>query len=104
VPVTVEITQRELALQLALGVPLFAVKGFGAPEVERVYTRAYTLCQQVEEMPQRFLALEGLWRFYLQRGEHQTGRDLAEQLLTLAHCHQDPLFFLPAHRAPGGTL
>ncbi|MCI0526082.1 MAG: AAA family ATPase, partial [Nitrospira sp.] len=46
-PDTPERIQQELALQIALGVPLTATKGYAAPEVEKVYTRAYELCQQV---------------------------------------------------------
>src|SRR5262249_49525027 len=37
---TPERTQQELRLQLALAVPLMATRGFTAPEVESVYTRA----------------------------------------------------------------
>jgi predicted ATPase/class 3 adenylate cyclase len=39
-PDTPERTQQELTLQLALGVPLMATKGYAAPEVEHTYTRA----------------------------------------------------------------
>ena len=59
-------------------------KGFAAPEVGAVYTRARELCQQVGETPQLFPALWGAVAFYLMRGELQTARELAEQLLTLA--------------------
>ena len=64
--------------------PLMATKGFAAPEVEQAYTRARELCQQVGETPQLFPVLFGLWAFYLGRGELQTARELAEQLLSLA--------------------
>jgi predicted ATPase len=39
-PDTPERTQQELTLQTALGGSLMTIKGFSAPEVERVYTRA----------------------------------------------------------------
>ncbi len=42
-----------------------ATKGFAAPEVERVYTRARELCQQVGETPQLFPVLWGLWHFIM---------------------------------------
>src|SRR5262249_15646010 len=38
-PDTTKRDQQELTLQLALGVPLQATKGFAASEVEKVYTR-----------------------------------------------------------------
>jgi predicted ATPase/class 3 adenylate cyclase len=80
-PDTPERTQQELLLQVALGGSLFAVQGYAAPEVERVYTRARALCQQVGDTPQLFQVLRGLFLFYNVRGEPQTAQDLAEQLL-----------------------
>jgi predicted ATPase len=45
-PESPERFQQELELQLALGTPLIATKGFAAPEVGGVYARARELCQQ----------------------------------------------------------
>ena len=59
-PDTPERTQQELTLQLALGAPLMATKGYAAPEVDRAYTRARELCQQMGETPQLFPVLWGL--------------------------------------------
>src|SRR5262249_27827031 len=39
-PDTPERAQHELALQIALGVPLIVLKGYGAPEIEKTYLRA----------------------------------------------------------------
>ena len=61
-PDTPERAQQELTLQIALGVPLMATKGYAAPEVEQAYARARELCQQVGETPQLFPVLWGLWR------------------------------------------
>jgi predicted ATPase len=103
-PDTPERTQQELTLQIALGTPLMATKGFAAPEVERAYARAQELCQQVGETPQLFRVLSGLWFFYLARAELQTAHELAEQLLSLAQNVQDPAFLVEAHQALGMTL
>ena len=46
-PDSPERNQHELALQVALGVPLTAVTSWGAPEVEKVYQRARELCKEV---------------------------------------------------------
>ena len=43
-PDTPERVQQEFTLQLALGVPLMATKGFTAPDVEKTLTRARELC------------------------------------------------------------
>ena len=103
-PDTPERTQQELTLQITLGFPLAAAKGQGAPEVERVYTRARELCQQVGETPQLFPVLFGLWRIYNFRSELQTARELAEELMSLARNAQDPALLLQAHRALGAAL
>jgi adenylate cyclase len=52
--------RHELTLQLALGELLMMVKGYGAPEVGEVYTRAHTLCQSVGEPSQLCRTLQGL--------------------------------------------
>jgi predicted ATPase len=100
-PETVEHTQWELALQMALGPALLATKGYGAPEVEATYTRARVLCQKVGETPQLFPALWGLWIFYLTRAEHHTAHALGTQLLSLAQHHHAPDLVLEAHAALG---
>jgi predicted ATPase len=101
---TAERTQHELTLQTALGGSLMTITGFAAPEVERVYTRARALCRQVGETPQLFPVLWGLWLFYEVRGELQTARELAGQLLSLAQRQQDPAPLLHAYRAMGQTV
>jgi TOMM system kinase/cyclase fusion protein len=102
-PDTPERAQQELTLQITLGSPLQAAKGYGAPEVGTVYTRARELCRRVGETPQLVRVLPGLWKFYLVRAEHQTVRELGEQFLTLAQSAQDPVLLLEAHRALGNT-
>jgi predicted ATPase len=103
-PDTSERTQQELALQIALGSPLQAIKGYGAPEVEAVYTRARELCQRIGETSQLFPVLRGLYVYYLLRGELRTAHELGQRLLSLAQSVQDPAFLLEAHFALGQTL
>ncbi len=103
-PEAPERTQHELTLQIALGAPLMAVKGYAAPEVEKAYNRALALCRQAGETPQLFPVLWGLWAFYHIRGELQTARELAEQFLSLAQSVQDPAPLLEAHYMLGETL
>src|SRR5207253_7046996 len=57
-PDTTERAEQELCLQLTLGVPLIATRGYAAQEVGRVYLRARELCQQLGETPD---VSEGLW-------------------------------------------
>ena len=103
-PDTAERAQQELALLIALGPLLQAIKGNAAPEVERTYARARELCQQVGQTPQLFPVLRGLCSFYAVRGELRTAHELAEQLLTLAQRVQDRPLLLEAHRMLGNLL
>jgi predicted ATPase len=97
-------TQQELAMQITLGPALMATKGYAAPDVEHVYTRAWTLCRQVGETAQSFEVLRGLRMFYFVRGELQTALELSEQLLALAEQQQDPVYLVEAHFTLGSTL
>jgi tetratricopeptide (TPR) repeat protein len=96
--------QDELDLQVTLGPVLMVTHGVTAPEVERVYMRAYALCQQVRETPQLIATLRGLRHFYQTSGQYQTAQALAERLLALARSHQDPALLMEAHLAMGLTL
>lgn len=58
-PDTRERTRQELDLQIALALALHALKGQAAPEVERAYARARTLCKQGEDTSQLFRVLLG---------------------------------------------
>jgi predicted ATPase len=78
-------------------------KGLAAPEVGKAYTRARELCQQVGETPQLLPVLFGLWRFYLNRAEFQTGRELGEQFLRLAQ-RVEPTHLVGAHYMLGVNL
>src|SRR5262249_15498892 len=101
---TPERAQREITLQTTLALALMATQGQAAPEVERAYTRARELCQQLGQTPQLFPTLSGLCGFYLVRGELPTTRELGERLLSLAQCEQDPALLLRAHGVLGFTL
>ncbi len=103
-PDTRERAQRELTLQLTLGVPLQATRGVSSPEVQATYTRARELCQQVGETRQLFPVLFGLRTFHLVRGELLAARELGEQLLDLAQKEQDPAWLVEAYRAVGSIL
>jgi class 3 adenylate cyclase/predicted ATPase len=99
-----ERAQQELTLQRALGASLLTTRGFAAPEVEHVYTRARALCQRLGDIPEIFPVLFGLWGFYEVQGDLRAARELAEQLLTLAQGQHDPALLLQGHRALGDTL
>jgi predicted ATPase len=103
-PETLERTQHEVDIHIALGALLMATKGQAAPEVEQTYSRARQLCQHLENPQQLFPVLHGLWNCYCVRTELETAHALGTQLLTLAQQAQDPVLLLEAHRALGTTL
>jgi len=103
-PVGTERTSQEIALQLTLGRSLQATIGQGAPEAERAYARAYDLCREVDEAPQLFRVMSGLWAVYHVQARFQAARELGVQLLDLAKSMKHPLFLLGAHEALGTTL
>ena len=97
VPETHERMRQEINLLLAMGIPLIAIKGYGAPEIERSYARARELCQKVGETPHLFQVLQGLFWYYFFRAELQRTHELGEQLFQLAQSKQDPALILQAH-------
>ncbi len=101
-PDTLERAQKELTLHITLGVPLMAIKGYGASEVERSYTRARELSQRLGESPRVFLVVAGLWAYYMIRAELKTARELAEQCMRLAE--KVPTFLVQAHWMLENTL
>src|SRR5262245_46012078 len=80
-PDTPQRAEQEVALQIALGGPLMAVKGRGAPEVERVYTRAEELCQRIGDTALLFMALWGLFLFRRSRRQIDVAHGFAQRLL-----------------------
>ncbi len=103
VPSSAERIRDEILLQTTLGPALMATRGPATPEAEAAYHRALELCRQVGDTPQLFVALMGLWQFYLVRAQHETARELAERLLSLAQSVGDPALLVLAHRALGET-
>ena len=98
-PDTPDRARRELPLQVTLGVQLQVVHGYAAPEAERTYARARTLCEQVQDAPSLFLVLWGLWMYH-EVGSHLTeSQELAERLFDLAQKAQDPAQIIQAHMA-----
>jgi class 3 adenylate cyclase/tetratricopeptide (TPR) repeat protein len=103
-PDSLERTRRELDLQIALGTPLMATRGFAVPEVGAAYDRALELCRKIGDTPELFPVLFGLSASYLARAEHNKARVLAEQLFSLAQRVGDPVLLLHAHHALGAAF
>lgn len=87
--------QQELNLLVALGPALIAIQGYGATDVEHVYTRARGLCEQSDDAQQLVPVLQGLIVYYLNRGDIRTASELGKQLFDLAEAQSDPALMLP---------
>ena len=96
--------QQELALQLSIGTPLIATKGFASPEVGKVYARAREICELAGQAPQLFPVRWGLWVFYTARAEHRTAQQLAEQCRSMGDAANNSDLLMLAHHAVGVTL
>jgi predicted ATPase len=103
-PDTPERSQHELHLQTTLGPALMATRGYAALEVEEAYARARELCQQEGDTAQILAVLQGLFSFYIVRGQIRTGCELGEQFLQLAQRQPDAGPLLMAHRSLGTAL
>ena len=102
-PDSSERLQTELDLQLNLGIPLLAAKGYGNLEVQRIHDRARQLCVQIGDSPRMLPALWGLVSHYAARLELPSARDAAAQLLRAAQESGDTGAIMAAHVAAGAT-
>jgi DNA-binding SARP family transcriptional activator/predicted ATPase len=96
--------QMELILQVGLGSSLQIIKGYGDPELDRIYARARELCRRAGETPQLLPVLSQLVILYTNRGEHQAAREVAEQYLDLAEPLGDSELVAPARYVLGWHL
>lgn len=100
-PDTLSRKQAELDLQLKLGIPLLAGKGYGNLDVQGIYSRAQQLCFELGEDPRLFPAVWGLASYYAARLELTATFDAAEQLLRLSRDSDDVNRVLIAHVGAG---
>ena len=80
---------------------LAATKGYASAEVQHAYARPKQLCDQLDESPESWFVLHGLWTFYVLRGRLETARKLALQLHRQAQANHGPAERMEALRALG---
>jgi predicted ATPase len=103
-PETPERTREEIGIQLALGIPLIAVRGYASAETREAFARARTLCLQLGDIPEYFQALFGLWGHSWMGGKNDEALQMAEEFLTRSQALSDPVPLMVAHRVMGSTL
>ena len=91
----------ELSLQLALGGPLLATKGFASSEVEAAFQRAQELGRELQSEADLFAALRGLAYVYHVRANLSGATGLVEELVALAKRSADPELLAEADHFEG---
>jgi predicted ATPase len=103
-PDTDERARRELALQVALGMPLIAVEGYSGEQTGAAYDRARALCERVGSAQQLLPILYGQIVFRMGRWPQRAVHQLAEEFLRLAEEQGEEGPALAARRMLGITL
>jgi predicted ATPase len=80
----------ELSLQLALGGPLIATRGFASKEAEAAFRRAEELSRELQNEVDLCAALRGLCYVYQVRGDLHGSTSLVNEVVALAKRSADP--------------
>jgi class 3 adenylate cyclase/predicted ATPase len=103
-PDTSERTEQEIDIQLSLGIPLIAVRGYASAETREAFSRARTLCLRLGDIPEYFQALFGLWGNCWMSGKNDEALCMADEFLSRSRASSDPVLPIVAHRVMGSTL
>src|SRR5215472_1265268 len=103
-PDTPQRNKEEIEIQLALGIPLIAVQGYAAAETREAFSRARTLCLNLDSQPEYFQALFGLWGHSWMGGKNDEALAMANEFLAKSQEASDNILSMVAHRVMGSTL
>ncbi len=103
-PETPERVKQTIDIQLAMGIPLIAVKGYASAETREAFSQARTLCLRTGNISSYFQALFGLWGHSWMCGKNDEALHMADEFLARAKELSDPVPLMVAHRALGSTL
>jgi predicted ATPase len=103
-PETSERTKQEIDIQLALGIPLIAVRGYASTETREAFSRARTLCLRLGSIHEYFQALFGLWGNCWMSGKNDDALRMADDFLSRSRALSDSVLLMVAHRVMGSTL
>lgn len=91
----------ELSLQLALGGPLIATRGFASSEAEAAYQRAQQLSRELQSETDLYSALRGLGYVYHVRANLRGTTGLVEEVIALAKRSAEPALLAEADHFAG---
>ncbi len=93
--------RQELDLQMMKGVALRSKTGWATSDIERVFTRARQLCQELNDPPQLIPVLWATTLFLLIRGNLRECRDRAGELLAQAERSGEQPYLMAANHING---
>ncbi len=94
---------KELRFLTPLGTAYIAARGYAAPEVEPVFSRARELCERIGQPQQLFAIMWGAWVWHLVRADLALCKALAGEAMALADRVNDPGMLMEALFLPGVT-
>jgi predicted ATPase len=90
-------------LQLTRGATLLTARGFSAPEVERTYSRARDLSEELDDPGSLAPGLYGLWNFWLTRSEFSHAHSTIKALAAAFGGRPDRVLSMQVGNAQGWT-
>jgi len=96
-----ERNRHELNLQMAIGVPIAAARGWSSSEYEQTYARARELAAQIGAAPEMPRLIEAMAAAYLLRGELATSAEIAADVMVAAQRTGEPFDLLLGHVSSG---
>ena len=100
-PATRERDQVEVGLQMAIGAPLTAARGWSHPENEQAYARARELASRIGDSPELPRVLSGVAAAYLIQGDLATAAEVAQEALAAAERSGEAFDRVSAHEEVG---
>jgi len=97
----VQSKELEARLHLLLGASHASANGYASNKANEAYSRAQSLCGQINDPGIQLQTLAGLWAFQILRGKLRTSSNTAQKILKLARRLGDPDALLHAHISLG---
>ena len=93
--------RQELALQMGLNTPLFAIQGWGAPKRAAALQRAQILARRLNAVPEQLAILRSLADVHTAQAKHQMSLTYAEQLAQLSRETNNDVQEMVSYRLKG---
>jgi DNA-binding SARP family transcriptional activator/predicted ATPase len=93
--------QQELALQIALSIPLQLTQGFPSEEARLAFERALALGRALGHPPEFFPLLGRLAHLQVSRAQHRVAQATADELMRLAYNREEDDILLEAYTMQG---